>query len=153
VKARAAVVLIQNDKIALIERNRYGRHYFTFPGGKVKTGESPIEAAYREAWEELGLVLKIGVMVAEIWYLGTPQYYFLAERITGEFGLGIGAEMNSSTESEKGSYLPIWLKTNKLLDEPVLPKTMSHYVWKSYREGWPKKPLVITDQPPDEMSI
>ena len=112
-----------------------------------------MEAASREAWEELGLVLKIGVMVAEIWYLGTPQYYFLAESMGGDFGLGIGAEMSSSIESEKGSYLPIWLKTNRLLDEPVLPNTMSHYVWKSYREGWPEKPLVITDQPPDEMSI
>jgi 8-oxo-dGTP diphosphatase len=153
VKARAAVVLIQNDRIALIERMRYGKHYFTYPGGKVKIDESPKEAASREAWEELGLVLKIGVLVAEIWYKGTPQYYFLAESIQGEFGLGIGAEMSSSSESEKGSYFPIWLEINKLLDEPVLPNMMSQYVWKSYREGWPEKPLVITDQPPDKMSI
>jgi 8-oxo-dGTP pyrophosphatase MutT (NUDIX family) len=153
VKARAAVVLIQNDRIALIERKRFGRHYFTFPGGKIKIDESNTEAASREAWEELGLVLKIGVMVAEIWYLGTPQYYFLAESIGGEFGLGIGAEMSSSRDSEKGSYLPIWLEINKLVDEPVLPNTMSRYVWKSYHEGWPEKPLVITDQPPDKMSI
>jgi 8-oxo-dGTP diphosphatase len=153
VKARAAVVLIQNDRIALIERMRYGKHYFTYPGGKVKIDESPKEAASREAWEELGLVLKIGVLVAEIWYKGTPQYYFLAESIQGEFGLGIGAEMSSSSDSEKGSYLPIWLEINKLLDEPVLPNMMSQYVWKSYREGWPEKPLVITDQPPDKMSI
>jgi 8-oxo-dGTP pyrophosphatase MutT (NUDIX family) len=153
VKARAAVVLFHNDRIALIERNRDGRHYFTFPGGKVKTGESPMEAASREAWEELGLVLKIGVMVAEIWYLGTPQYYFLAECMGGNFGLGIGAEMNSSPDSEKGSYRPIWLKTNRLLDEHVLPISMSHYVWKSFHEGWPETPLIITDQPPDEMSI
>ena len=112
-----------------------------------------MEAAAREAWEELNLVLKIGVMVAEIWYLGTPQYYFLAESRGGDFGLGIGAEMSSSKESPKGSYLPIWLETNRLIVEPVLPKTMSHHVWKSNREGWPDKPLVITNQPPDEMSI
>jgi 8-oxo-dGTP diphosphatase len=153
VKARSAVVLIQNGEIALIERKRYGRHYFTFPGGKVKIHESPIDAASREALEELGLVLKIGIMVAEIWYLGTPQYYFLAESIAGEFGLGRGAEMSSATNSEKGSYLPKWLEINKLLDEPVLPNIMSSYVWKSYHEGWPEKPLVITDQPPDKMSI
>ncbi len=152
-KARAAVVLIQNDKIALIERNRSGKQYFTFPGGKVKTGESLMEAASREAWEELNLVLKIGVMVAEIWYQGTPQYYFLAESRGGDFGLGIGAEMSCSKESPKGSYLPVWLETNRLIYEPVLPKTMSHHVWKSNREGWPDKPLVITNQPPDEMSI
>jgi 8-oxo-dGTP diphosphatase len=153
VKPRAAVVLIQNDKIALIERNRYGRHYFTFPGGKVKIGESLIAAAAREAWEELGLVLKIGILVAEIWYMKTPQYYFLAENIGGDFGLGIGAEMSSSINSVKGSYLPIWLETDKILTEPVLPNIMSLYIWNSYREGWPEKPLVITDQPPDEMNI
>ena len=56
---RAAVVLLQDDKIALVERHRAGLHYFTFPGGHVEPGETPEQAAVRETREELGLDVSI----------------------------------------------------------------------------------------------
>lgn len=79
-KARAAIILILEDKIALIERYRRGVHYFVFPGGKIDEGETPAQAAKRETKEELGLEVEIGRMVAEVWYLGSPQYYFSAQQ-------------------------------------------------------------------------
>ena len=84
-KPRAAVVLIQNDKIALIERYRSGKHYLVFPGGKIEAGEIAAFAAKREIKEELGLDVEIGQMVAEVWYEETPQYYFLGHAIGGQF--------------------------------------------------------------------
>lgn len=151
-KSRAAAILIVNDKIALIERYRSGRRYLVFPGGKIKKSEHPIEAAAREAAEELGLKMSIGRMVAEIWYQGTPQYYFLAEAREGQFGKGIGSEMNSHPDSEKGSYLPVWVEVGTLLDIPLLPRRMAEFVWKSYHEGWPAAPLVVIDSIPDEIN-
>jgi 8-oxo-dGTP pyrophosphatase MutT (NUDIX family) len=150
-KARAAVILIQNDKITLIERHRSGRHYFVFPGGKIKAGETPATAAKREIMEELGLEVKIGQMVAEVWYQGSPQYYFLADRISGQFGHGTGTELNSSLDSEKGSYRPIWLRIDDFLKHQVLPKLVADFVWKSHHSKWPENPLVVKDNPPDEL--
>lgn len=149
-KARAAAILIQNDKIALIERYRSGRHYFVFPGGKIEPGESPAAAAKRELKEELGLEVSIGQMVAEVWYLGTPQYYFLAEVIGGQFGHGTGAEMNSLPDSEKGSHLPVWMQVDELSSQPVLPTVVAGFVITSHTKGWPERPLLVTDRPPDE---
>jgi len=40
-RTRAGIVLIQDGKVALIERHRAGLHYFVFPGGGVDEGESP----------------------------------------------------------------------------------------------------------------
>lgn len=151
-KARAAAILIQNDKIALIERYRSGRHYFVFPGGKIEPGESPAVAAKRELKEELGLEVNIGQMVAEVWYLGTPQYYFLAEDISGQFGHGTGAEMNSLSDSEKGSHLPVWMRVDELSSQPVLPKVVAGFVVTSHSNGWPERPLLVTDRPPDEQA-
>ena len=141
-KARAAVIIIEDDKIALIERYRSGQHYYVLPGGKVKSVESPLDAAAREAEEELGLKVKIGALVAEVSYLGAPQYYFLAEPISGLFGYGNGTEMRNLPSSEKGSYHPVWLSIHSLHDKPVLPKIMAEYIIKSLKEGWPENPLV-----------
>jgi 8-oxo-dGTP pyrophosphatase MutT (NUDIX family) len=151
VKARAAVVIIENDKIALIERYRSGQHYFVFPGGKVKSGESPIGAAAREAEEELGLKVMIGALVAEIGYLGASQYYFLADPISGQFGNGDGSEMKSLPDSEKGSYHPLWMAMDEIQNIPLLPKIMAEYIVQSYKEGWRENPLKAFDDSPDDL--
>ncbi len=54
-RIRAGIVLIEGDKVALIERHRAGLEYFVFPGGGVDEGESPEQAAIRETMEELGV--------------------------------------------------------------------------------------------------
>src|SRR4030042_688350 len=149
-KPRAAVILILNDKIALIERHRSGKHYFVFPGGKIESGETPATAAQREIKEELGLQVKIGRLVAEVWYQGSPQYYFLADRTGGQFGHGDGTEMGSQPDSEKGSYQAVWLRLDDLHKYQVLPKLVTDFVWKSHHSRWPEQPLIEKDRPPDE---
>jgi 8-oxo-dGTP diphosphatase len=149
-KPRAAVILILNDKIALIERHRSGKHYFVFPGGKIESGETPASAAQREILEELGLQVKIGRLVAEVWYQGAPQYYFLADRTGGQFGHGNGAEMGSQADSEKGSHQPVWLRVDDLHKHQILPKLVADFVFKSHHSRWPEQPLVVTERPPDE---
>jgi 8-oxo-dGTP diphosphatase len=149
-KPRAAIILIEDSKIALIERYRSGEHYFVFPGGKIKKDETPPMAAVREAWEELGLQVHIGPFIAEVWFLGVPQYYYLAKSVEGQFGHGTGPEMSSLPDSEKGSHTPVWLPVEELIDIPVLPQLMARYVLKYQPSNWPGKPLVVSDLPPDE---
>src|SRR5512134_3205450 len=111
-RTRAGIVLIQEDKVALIERHRAGMDYFVFPGGGVDEGESLEQAAVREAMEELGIEVEIKQKVAEI-MLGqkSRQVYFLVEQVAGEFGTGAGEEYTNSDPShaEKGTYIPIWM--------------------------------------------
>jgi 8-oxo-dGTP pyrophosphatase MutT (NUDIX family) len=47
-RIRAGIVLIKDNKVALIERYRAGSHYYSFPGGGVDEDESPEQAAIRE---------------------------------------------------------------------------------------------------------
>ena len=55
---RSGIILIEENKLALIERHRAGIHYFAFPGGGMDEGESPEQTAVREAEEELVFALK-----------------------------------------------------------------------------------------------
>jgi 8-oxo-dGTP pyrophosphatase MutT (NUDIX family) len=47
--------LLTTDDRVLLVRHTYGRRSWDLPGGAVKRGEPPIEAARREMEEELGL--------------------------------------------------------------------------------------------------
>jgi 8-oxo-dGTP pyrophosphatase MutT (NUDIX family) len=52
-----ASVIQRNDRLLVCRRPVYKRHggLWEFPGGKVKYGESDLEAVRRELWEELGV--------------------------------------------------------------------------------------------------
>ena len=144
-KPRAAVILVQDGKIALLERNRRGTRYFVFPGGGVDKGETPEQAAAREADEELGVQVNVVRLVAEVTYHGMPQYFFLAEVTGGEFGAGYGKEMSSAAESDQGSYHPCWIPVTELTTLPVLPSIVARYVYNAFRDGWPEHPLALRD--------
>lgn len=139
---RAAVILIENGQVALIERHRQGRHYFTFPGGHVDPGETPEQAAVRETEEELGLKVEIKQLLAKIWWRGKPQYYYLAETVAGIFGTGRGKEI-LHPHPEKGTYEPVWVALGDLLEKPVQPRSMVEIVARAQTGGWPDPPPVL----------
>jgi 8-oxo-dGTP diphosphatase len=142
---RAAIILLQNSQIALIERYRAGLHYFTFPGGHVETGETPQQAAVRETKEELGLDISIKRLVAEVWWHAKPQYYYLVEATGGEFGTGTGEEMHHPLP-QQGSYQPVWVPVQDLLDLPVLPQLLAKLVVQAQSAGWPDPAPVLQDK-------
>ena len=148
-RIRAGIVLIQNGKVALIERHRAGLDYFVFPGGGVDEGESVEQAAVREAREELGIEVAIKQKVAEI-QLGqkSRQIYFLVEQTGGEFGTGIGEEFTDANphSPEEGIYVPIWMPIDQLpLHENVYPADVARLVVRSSKEGWQPDPLLAVE--------
>ena len=140
VLARAAAILIEDGKVALIERQRADRVYYVFPGGGTEYGEWPTETAKREVEEELGLTVKVKRMVAEVVFNSRPQYFFLVERVGGEFGTGQGEEMSSPLNSQTGSYTPVWLPIQELACRTVYPESVVNLVKRSLIEGWPEEP-------------
>lgn len=59
----AAVVLLDEEGRALLVRQNYGAGLWGIPGGAVEPGESPQEAAVREAREETGLDVELEHLV------------------------------------------------------------------------------------------
>jgi 8-oxo-dGTP diphosphatase len=143
---RAGIILLQDDKVALIERHRAGLHYFTFPGGHVEQGETPEQAAVRETKEELGLQVTLKQHLAQFDWHGKWQYYYLVEVTGGTFGSGSGEEM-LDPPPERGTYRPIWMPVGELLDQPVKPRELAELVVRAMQEGWPERPVVIPEEP------
>jgi 8-oxo-dGTP pyrophosphatase MutT (NUDIX family) len=143
---RAGIILLQDDKVALIERYRAGLHYFTFPGGHVDEGETPEQAAVREAEEELGLQVTLKQLLAQFGLHGKWQYYYLVEVTGGIFGSGSGEEMYDPLP-ECGTYRSMWMPVAEVLDQPVKPRQLAELVVRGVIEGWPEQPVVIPEEP------
>jgi 8-oxo-dGTP diphosphatase len=52
-------IVIQNDKLLLIERWRGNLHYFSIPGGGIEPGETPEQAVLREIAEETSCIVTV----------------------------------------------------------------------------------------------
>lgn len=145
-RTRAGIVLIENEKVALIERHRAGLDYFVFPGGGVDEGETPEQAAIREAMEELGVEIAIQRRVAVIHFEQSTQIYFLVQKVGGEFGSGTGEEYTDSDPNDptEGIYIPIWMPIDELpRHEKVFPDPLAKLVVMSKTDGWSKEPVMI----------
>jgi 8-oxo-dGTP diphosphatase len=71
----SAYLLVRNDADALaVVRTRSG---FMLPGGGIETGETPADAARREAAEECGLVIDVGRELAR-----ATEIVFVADEAT-----------------------------------------------------------------------
>ncbi|MGF2616500.1 NUDIX domain-containing protein [Rossellomorea vietnamensis] len=117
VRNRGAVVIIEDGMALLIKRVKNDEEYYVFPGGGVETGETPEEAAIREAKEELGVTVELKSCLTVIDYYG-KQFYFLAEIQSGVAGSGMAAEFQDPL---RGSYEPVWVAIKEFHSMDIRP--------------------------------
>lgn len=141
----ARVLLVQDGQVALIERQRAGRLYHVFPGGRVEPGETPAAAAVREAHEELGVQVSILREVARIKHWDILQHYYLVEVTGGQFGAGDGPEMIGEYPPERGTYTAVWLPLAGISAYDVVPETMTRWLLSAQQSGWPENLLYGED--------
>lgn len=140
---RAAVVLIDGDTVALIERVRDGRRYYLFPGGGVESGEAPEAAAAREAHEELGLTVEIVRLVARATFAGNEQRYYLARATGGRWGSGDGDEMTGEGLPDHGTYRAVRWPVAGLSAIDVRPAALVPLVQRAATAGWPPEVAAV----------
>jgi 8-oxo-dGTP pyrophosphatase MutT (NUDIX family) len=121
----ARVIIIDAGRIVLLERHRQGRHYFVFPGGGIDPGETPEQAAIREAHEETGLEVVLERLAAQTTFHGSPQYFFLARPVGGVLGSGDGPEFSQPPSEQSGTYAPCWVNLADLPHLTVLPASVA----------------------------
>jgi 8-oxo-dGTP pyrophosphatase MutT (NUDIX family) len=125
--ARARVVIVEDGRVALIERVRDGRRYYLFPGGGVEAGETPEQAAIREAHEELGVDVELGDLLYEEEFGGARFLYFAARIVGGEFGTGLWpdhADRDALARVKSGTHEPVWLPIAELDGLDVRPRAL-----------------------------
>jgi 8-oxo-dGTP diphosphatase len=144
---RVRAIITSERGIALIERRRDGQHYHVLPGGGVEGDETPEEALRREVREELGLLVAVGPLVAEIRRADGRQRVYRARVVGGIFGTGDGDEMTGTRPAERGTYAPVWVPLEHLPGLRLYPAGLTPVVAAIVRGDALAMPVTIGDEP------
>ena len=93
-RVRVGGILIEDDRVLLIEHTKNDRSYWLLPGGGVDWGESIEEAIKREFLEETNLTVEIEnfLFISETLAPDNTKHvinlYFRVKRISGDMLLG-----------------------------------------------------------------
>ena len=129
----ARVIIVKDNKILFIHRNKYGKEYYVLPGGEIEPNETPEQAAVREIKEETNFDIEIDKLLFEL-----PEevkgekryaYYFLVKKFNGELKLG-GPELKR--ESKDNQYIFEWLSIEELNGLLVYPEGLKERIKKYY---------------------
>ncbi|MCA1058489.1 NUDIX domain-containing protein [Rossellomorea aquimaris] len=122
---RVGIILIEDDHLAVIKRNRDDEVYYVIPGGGMGMGETEIETAIREAEEELGIIVSGLKHALSFKHNHTQSYYFVGE-YSGLFGSGKGEEYDAGRG--RGSYFPCWVSLDELSGINLYPQEVKQYL-------------------------
>lgn len=135
-KQRVRAIIIQGDKILLINRVKKDDDYWVFPGGGVDPGENKEQALIRECKEELGLDTRVKDFILER-MSNKPgmeeynEYFFTVDIIGGGLGEGNGPEFGKVTNYE-GQYILKWLNMQDLPNTNLKPFEARDLVFKKF---------------------
>lgn len=142
----ARAIIIHDNKLVVMHRNKFGDEYDTLPGGNVEIGESVEQALYREVQEETMIQFSDPKLVF-IEHAGDPygdQYIFLCNYISGEPELAPHAEERVINNMGKNLYQPAWMPVDKLTETPFLSAKLRDQILICLQQGWPENAVEIT---------
>lgn len=138
-------VVVKGDNLLVVHRNKFGKEYYTLPGGGIDPGETPEQAMIRELYEETGIsvVLDRLVIVEEA---GDPfgvQYVYLCTYQSGEPALHPDSEEAQINKLGQNMYTPLWLPLSELSAAPFFSEKLKLVLLKGITEGFPGAPEVL----------
>lgn len=137
-KAARALVL-HNNNVLVMRRNKFGKVYDTLPGGNIEAGETPEAAVRRELHEETGITIG-AVQLVYIEDAGDPyglQYVYLCEYVSGEPALAPGSEEAAINKLGKNIHEPGWLALSDLPQTTFLSENLKQKILEGVKSGFP----------------
>lgn len=141
-KRAVRAIVIKDDALLVMHRNKFGHQYYTLVGGGVDMGETPEQSLYREVREETGLTIANPrlVYLEDAGDLYGVQCVFLCDYQSGELAMSPDADEAHISALGQNIYTPMWLPLKDLPDVEFLSRQLQERILRSLREGWPSVP-------------
>jgi len=141
----ARAVIIYNQNILLMKRNKFGSIYYCLPGGGIDMGETADAAVVREIQEEASITV-VNPRLILIEEAGDPygtQYIFACDYQDGEVKIhpnSIEAKLNAEG---KNRFEVLWVPINKFAGLPFRSTILQQELLQGFRDGFPVEPKQI----------
>lgn len=139
----ARAIVIHDNHILVMHREKFGNIYDTLPGGNVRGNETPVDALNRELHEETHLQLANPRLVF-IEHAGHPwgdQYHFLCDYVSGEPHLMPGGEEDLLNKLGKNLHQPLWIALTEFSELSFRTKELQAKIIECLDKGWPDQPI------------
>lgn len=139
-----AIILNQN-KLAVMHRNKFGKKYYTLIGGGVDLGETKEQAVTREIMEETGMAVgnpRLVIIEDHDKFYG-PQYIYLCDYISGEPRLSPDCPEYKINGMGQNLYEPQWLSLDQLAKVTFMSPQLQELLVQYIPKGFPGEPLML----------
>lgn len=140
----ARAIIIENDKILVMHRNKHGSEYFTLVGGRVNNNESLEQAASREVREETGLKITSSRLVFTEDHVApyNAQFIFLCE-VAPHQSVAIQDSSEEGLMNTIGinTHQPKWADISAFERLPFRTPQLQQAIIKALGKGFPKQPV------------
>ena len=143
----ARAIIIENDKILVMHRDKHGSKYFTLVGGQVTAGETTEQALVREVQEETGL----SVISAQLVYVEehpapyNDQYIYLCQVAShGDVAIQDASEEGFMNRIDLNVHTPRWVEKSYFANLPFRTIELQKAIVKALAKGFPKEPVKLS---------
>jgi 8-oxo-dGTP diphosphatase len=138
-------IIVRNDELLVMRRNKFGKIYVTLPGGGVDSGETPDQALWRELEEETGVIIAEPrlVYLEDAGEMYGVQHIYLCRYISGEPELSENSEEALISKIGQNLYQPDWLKIADLPETEFLSPRLKERLIADLVQGFPAETTTI----------
>ena len=139
-------IIIKDNKLLVMHRNKFGHEYYALVGGGVDMGESKEEALHRELQEESGIRISSPrlVIIEQAGEMFGTQYIYLSNYVDGEPALASDSEEAKINALGQNLYTPLWLPLDLLPSTNLLPNELKEAIIAGLQNGFDETPVTLT---------
>lgn len=138
-------IVVKDDALLVMHRNKFGQQYYALVGGAIKPGERPEQAVLREVREETSLqVTSPRLVIVE--EAGDPfgtQLIYVCHYQGGEVALPPHSEEAKIHAMGQNLYTPGWLPVRQLPDVPFVTEKLKQTLINGLVRGFADQPIEI----------
>ncbi|HSW99115.1 MAG TPA: NUDIX domain-containing protein [Candidatus Saccharimonadales bacterium] len=142
----ARAIIIEDGKMLVMQRNKYGSEYVTLVGGRANDDETLEQTLVREVWEETGLQ----VVAATLMFIEehpepyNEQYiYYCNVAPHGEALVQANSEEGQMNQYDMNTHKLLWANLSSFEHLNFRTPQLQKAIVEALRKGFPKEPVKL----------